>query len=141
VWAAADDSVLVGSYGSGLFRLENGAATPIVLPSTTNYIQSVVADSAGNIWVGTFAEGLYIVDNDGARQISTDLTGGNNVIAQFEDSKGRMWVSGGQTIAVHEAGHWRVFSDDDGMNLYGTCAFAEDTQGRIWAARLCLTDR
>lgn len=134
LWTESDGGVLIGTYGGGLYRLRESAAQRVELPSVARYIQSVLVDRTGMIRVGTFGCGLYCVDASGTQNIPEELTGGHNVIAQFEDSQGRLWVSGGQTIAVYEAGDWRSFDNSDSMNFYGTRAFAEDADGRIWAA-------
>ena len=137
VWPDGDGSVLIGTYGRGLFRLTGERAVPVVLPEIGGgslYVQSVVRDRAERMWVGTYAAGLFLVDGDLLRHIDPQQTGGDNIIAMFEDSRARMWLSGGQAVAVYDAQDApRVFESADGASLYGVCAFAEDDKGRILA--------
>lgn len=136
VWAELDGGLLVGTYGGGLFRLRGESAEPVVLEGIDYgalYIQSVLEDRAGRTWVGTYGLGLIILEGDSVRRIGAHETGGDNIIAMFEDSRGRMWVSGEQGVAVFEMGTPRALNMSNGVALGGVCSFAEDGRGRILA--------
>ncbi len=134
LWPAPDGTILVGTYGRGLFRLGPQGAAPIPLVAAggpVRYIQSVLQDRAGRTWVGTFGDGLFIIDGSGSLAIPPDQTGGGNIIAMFEDSRGRVWVSGGQGVAVIDAGDSRTEGGQPRMALRGVRAFAEDADGSV----------
>lgn len=126
----------VGTYGRGLFRWTNAAATRLVSNGPTNalnYVQSVLQDKAGRLWLGVFENGLWLVENQTARRIPTEQTGGNNVIALFEDSRGRVWISGGgRTISVFDGRDFRRFAPDQSLVRGAVIGFAEDARGGIW---------
>lgn len=135
----ADGSVLVASYGGGLSRLVAGAATPIPLPWESGeslYVQSVLRTRSGAIWAGTFGEGVYIVDESSTRRIPTELTGGGNIIAMFEDSVGRVWVSGGSGVAAFSPEGRVVFGASEAERFHNVSAFAEDAQGGVLVSDL-----
>jgi two-component system sensor kinase FixL len=81
-------------------------------------------------------EGLYVFDEKAVRHIPGEQTGGKDVKALFEDSQGRVWISGGLGISVFSAGMFRVFGPDQGLPAGAVCGFAEDRDGRIWASNL-----
>jgi len=130
VWAA--------TYGHGLFHLGEGGATRVALPGLTNdssYLQTVLADRTGRVWVGTMGDSIRIVAGDTFRRVSSEQAGGNNPIALFEDSRGRTWIGGGGTSVVASDGtnflRFELAGDPATMAVTG---FAEDATGAIWLA-------
>jgi signal transduction histidine kinase len=96
------------------------------------YLQSVLADRAGRVWVGDYGHGLWLVEAGQGRQIPAQQTG-HNVVSLFEDSHGRVWIGGEQGIAIYDAGIFRVPEKDSGAPA-GPVHFAEDAQGIVWTA-------
>jgi ligand-binding sensor domain-containing protein len=132
VWPDAD-SVWVGTYGRGVFRWSDAGVTNV--PQIPNsYVQSVLVDRAGRSWIGTFGESLWLLEKQGARHLSSDQTGGNNVIALFEDSLGRVWISGSEAIAMFDGSGFRGFGTNQGLPLSAVVGFAEDNRGAIWVS-------
>lgn len=137
VWPAPGDGVWIGTYGGGLFRLEGDTISSVTLPQHLvpgRYVQSVLADRKGRIWVGTFGHGLFVREAADWRSIPSDQTGGDNVIALFEDSSGRIWVSGGQTASVLDSDRFRSFGPEEGLPRPGVRCFGEDRAGNVWAS-------
>lgn len=134
VWPEPEGGVLVATYGGGLARLSDGVAQAIPLPREEGeslYLQSVLKDRSGTIWAGTFADGLLLVDESSTRRIPIELTGGNNIIAMFEDSRGRVWVSGGSGIAAFSPDGRTDFAESGSGRFRDVSAFGEDDRGRI----------
>jgi PAS domain S-box-containing protein len=52
----------------------------------------------------------------------------------FEDSRGRVWMAGGQTPAVFEDGTFREFGKAEGITTGGVYYFAEESGGELWLA-------
>jgi signal transduction histidine kinase/ligand-binding sensor domain-containing protein/DNA-binding response OmpR family regulator len=100
----------VSTIGGGLYRLQNGSFDPIIIGKSekhefSNFIQTFVTDSRGNIWLGTAGAGVY-------RFKEAQYKKGNNIVTSFdhfhtqskhalnqdivmaleEDSHGNMWV-------------------------------------------------
>ncbi len=139
VSAGANGELWIGSYGKGLFRLAGDVIAPYALPGgakPTEIIQSVLADRAGRLWVGTFGDGLWMTDQRATQQFPASSTGGKNVIALFEDSRGRIWISGGDAVAVFDGKDFAVYGEDQGLPKSGVCAFIEDQDGTLWMSNL-----
>lgn len=131
-----EGGVLVGTYGRGYFRLAEGVVTHMPLGPGGGYVQSVLVDRRGRTWVGTYGDGLFLVDRSGTRHFAGDATGGANVLALFEDSSGRVWISGGAAIASMSGDTTRVYGEAEGLPRSEVCSFTEDDQGRIWLSNL-----
>jgi len=135
VWPETSGDLLIGTYGGGVFRWGATGVTKIIWPGQgggPGYIQSVLADRAGRVWAGTYYEGLWILDRGSVRRVPAERTGGPDVKALFEDSRGRVWISGGFGVAVHESGEFRTFEPAQGLPAGGARAFAEDARGAVW---------
>lgn len=134
-----DGSLWVGTYGKGLFELSESGARPVTWEGCPNgplYIQSVLSDRSGRTWIGTYKQGFWVSEGSTFRIVDPAFTAGGNVIALFEDSRGRIWLSGGDGVACHDAGIFRVFGPKDGLPLAGVRCFAEDSEGSIWVSNL-----
>lgn len=147
VLPASDGSLWIGTDGKGLNR---------VLPDNTsiqynneqmgpaffagNYIQKLVEDSNGNIWIGTYQNGLFLFTsstgifkklpiNNSSGQSSSDIR------YLYKDSKKRIWAT--SSIGIH------VFSESQKVLAffeYNTKGLAtevcqsliEKKNGEIW---------
>lgn len=129
----------VATYGQGMFRRNDQGVSSVFWPDRPSdlfYIQSVLADRAGRIWAGTFRQGLWVSDGSDFQAVGNHSLAGGNFIALFEDSRQRLWISGGAGVACHEAGTFQEFGADEGLPRSGVRCFAEDPQGRIWMSNL-----
>lgn len=137
VWADERANVWIGTYGGGLYRLSENGIESVTLPGWTGsevYVQSVLGDRLGGVWVGTFGQGFARLDGDAIRWFPAAETGGANGLAAFEDSRGRIWLSGGDGVAMFDNDRLLQFpAAADGSKLNGVHAFAEDVVGGIWA--------
>lgn len=137
VSAAPEGGVWAATYGQGLFHLGDAGVTnagPPGLTLDTPFLQSVLADQAGRLWVGTMGEALQLVAPDGIRSVPAEQVGGHNLIALFEDSLGCIWLSGGQTIARSDGTNFQIFGAADGLPPGAVRCFAEDTAGALWVS-------
>jgi PAS domain S-box-containing protein len=139
VWPAPDGGVWIATFGQGLFRFGEAGITNVPIsgwntkPLTT---QSVLTDRAGRTWVGTYRGGLWILDHGAAQHIPEDQTGGNNVIALFEDSRSGVWTSGGEGVSVFTGDIVRCYGPEQGLPLLGVRCFGEDHNGVVWLSNL-----
>jgi PAS domain S-box-containing protein len=139
VWPAPDAGVWIATFGQGLFRFgEDGITNVPISGWNTKPLsgQSVLTDRAGRTWVGTYRGGLWILDHGAVRHIAENQTGGDNVIALFEDSRSRVWTSGGQGVSVFDAGIARCYGPEQGLPLLGVRCFGEDRNGVVWLSNL-----
>jgi two-component system, LuxR family, sensor kinase FixL len=132
-----DGNLWIATYDKGLFRWDGDAVNPVPLLDSDNratLAQSVLADSAGRVWVGTYGEGLWRIEDGTASRLVDNVVGDGNILALFEDSRGRIWFGGGHKIAKFEAGQFRVYGPKQGLAAGGATCFAEDRSGTIWLA-------
>lgn len=136
VCADRDGGLWVGTYGNGLFRRSDDGFVRAELPDGPRfpaYFQSVLHDRANRTWLGAYKDGLFQVDNNASRHFPATDTGGNNIIAMFEDSAGQIWVSGGgDGIGEFNGQEFRHFGIDQGVGKHAVVCFAEDHDHRIW---------
>src|SRR5262249_40928892 len=95
--------VFGGSYGRGVARL-NGS---VFSPHWTNavYVQSLLTDSRGRIWVGSFGQGVSVYDARGELVRSFQQFSGDNVTALSNDAEGTIWVGGSAAmLAIRDEG-------------------------------------
>jgi len=136
IWSLApgnSSDLWIGTYGSGLFRLdlktdelkrvstlEKKNKSPAV-----NYIKSIQCDSKNKIWIGYWGLGLALLnplsgdcngwlnDADNIYSLSFD-----DVWVIHNDRKGRMWIGtngGGLNLAYWKAG---LFNEAEGGKFY-----------------------
>jgi len=129
----APGTMLVGTWGRGIARLQEGVAgTP---EGFSAYVQCMLVDRQHNRWVGTFSSGLYVVKAGKRRLISAEDSGGTSIYALFQDSKGRIWIGGDRALSVFEDGQFKPWVPTENSNLRAIRYLAEDPKsGNLWAA-------
>jgi len=131
----APGKVLIGTWGQGIVRLENGRASSFLSQRLNVWVQGLLVDRQRNTWVGTHGKGLYLVRGVNRLLISSEESGGDSVWGLFEDSRGRIWIGGERTISVFEGGQFKPYAETGTLNLGRVLYFAEDPKdGTIWAA-------
>lgn len=103
-----------------------------------NLVRTILKDSFGNIWVGTFGGGLYILDSD-MQVIKSFNTGqkfpSNTVNHIIEDSHGHIWAGTGEGMVLfpnHDKFDYQVLGRAQGLANAHIRAIAEDRDGNIW---------
>jgi signal transduction histidine kinase/ligand-binding sensor domain-containing protein len=130
-----DGGMWAATFGRGLFHLSDGVVNSVAFPDQSQgglYLKSVLVDRANRLLVGTTKSGLWLLEKDSASNITGTKTGGHNVHALYEDSRGRVWVSGGSAVAVLDAGGSQEFGPPQGLPVGLVTCFAEDAAGAIW---------
>ncbi len=134
----APGSILVGTYGRGLFRVRDGKVSPFVSERDAAFrfnSQCVLVDRQHRIWLGTFESGLHVFTGSAHQFIPPKESGGSNITALFEDSKGRIWVGGNTEVRVFEVGKTEQGQSNGSPAIPEVQSFAEDTaDGTLWAA-------
>src|SRR6185436_6476274 len=126
--------VLIGTYGKGVARFENNRITPVIENNGTDfrpYVQCLLRDREGKLWLGLFNDGVQIKTDRSYRSVPPSLAGGKNVSALFEDSQGKIWIGGSETISVYTDGQFTPFPGEE--RLKGVRCFAENSSDHsIW---------
>lgn len=127
--------IWAGTYGQGVRRVSELGAMPLAPPALTNglaYVQSILMDRRGRLWIGCLDDGgLWLMDQNILRRFDAD----KNIIALFEDTRNQIWMTGGTGRVMQTDGQVsRSFDASDGLpGDAGTC-FGEDESGAIWLA-------
>ena len=127
VWslASGSDELWIGTYGSGLFRLDLKTNKLEAIPNyekrsksqALKYIKSLCVDDDNNVWIGYWGIGLarfdpsnnyyesWFHEKDNKNSLSFD-----DVWVIHQDKKGRMWIGtdgGGLNLTYRQAGLFR----------------------------------
>jgi len=127
----------VGSnQGLQLFSKKGTELTPLSFSSINGFVNGIPArtffkDAQGAVWIGA-APGLYVVNGNSMKELSTDLFV-NNIT---QDKKGNIWVAlsyGG--IAMYNnsnGGQFIRYTKKEGLPNDNVISLLEDEQGFFW---------
>jgi len=103
--------------------------------------RTLVEDAKGNVWVGTYGQGIYIFDHNGklTQRISKGQGINSNTINQlFADKHSNIWIATNEGLGLHLANAALGKIDNiipPGGNTWLTInAIAEDAGGNIWCS-------
>ena len=131
--AICEDSlhrIWVGHY-SGATCLVNDRPVKTILDGLR--VRALCADSKGNLWIGTWGNGLY---RDDGRTL-TNFTVKSGDLPQdyihdiFEDSKGNLWFGTGAGLVKFDGTTFTTFMQKEFCNSY-VGSIKEDRNGNIW---------
>ncbi|MGD0348516.1 MAG: two-component regulator propeller domain-containing protein [Terracidiphilus sp.] len=136
IYLDRDGSFWIGS--TLLFRMKDGAVTPMRLPGTGgDHVRNVYRDQGGALWVGTDGDGVYRIAEGEATHLTTRAGMSNNFVrAMTQDRDGSMWVAADEGLnhIFLENGRLRIVSYEmrDGLAYFSTRALLEDRHGDLW---------
>ena len=148
MYKSSDHVIWIGTDGHGLTKIVpqlNGSNNFKYYFKNSNkekgfYIQSIVEDANGNMWIGTYKNGLWIINHKTNKSQRIPIKNINNLESNdvrtiFIDSKNRIWVSSDYSINIFSRdqkllGQFEI----DKHGLKGSIAesFLEDDDGNIW---------
>ncbi len=105
-----------------------------------NVILSVSQDAKGNLWIGSFGQGISIFTPDFRLIRNINIFNGfcsNAIHYLYRDSKNNMWVATREGLAVFKSSEdtsYRVFNEKDGLADSYVCAIAEGKSGELWVS-------
>jgi signal transduction histidine kinase/ligand-binding sensor domain-containing protein/DNA-binding response OmpR family regulator len=84
-----------GTDGGGLMRQSRTATMPEQVLTPANVIVTLMKDSKGRLWIGSFQNGLICYENGKTTQYTTENSelGGDDVYGIQEDRQGYIWIS------------------------------------------------
>ncbi|WP_440827328.1 two-component regulator propeller domain-containing protein [Pedobacter sp. 22163] len=103
--------------------------------------RTLVEDSHGNLWVGTYGQGLYIFDHN--RKLIKKIAkgqgiGSNTINYLFRDRSNNIWIATNEGLALQSANREMgnleniVFPESDAWLTVN--AIAQDLNGNIWCS-------
>ena len=106
-----------------------------------NYVQSLLEDQKGNLWIGT---GRGISCYDGQHFVNFSMEDGlvgNEVLSLLEDRAGNLWIGtgrrvlqGGNGVSRYDGEIFTSFTTADGLVDNEVHAILEDREGNLWFA-------
>lgn len=134
LWIGALSGLNIYNYQSNDFRRIdelNGIA-----------IQDIFEDSDGDIWIGTFSDGLFKYEPDTSewtifinKPNDPNSLPYNRITSVFEDSKRRLWITtqGGGFCLFHKKDEtFTTFDTTQGMPNNVVYQIVEDNEGNLW---------
>lgn len=142
----------IGSV-TGLYTLdlETRKSKPfklIEIPQGNVIINSLFLDSAGDLWVGTFGNGLFKISNSPTRPLiqwkhnplEAGTIANDNVLSIFEDNSGTIWVGyiNGIDSLDRKSGNFIHFKHDPenpnslSTDILNSRSITEDKWGNLW---------
>lgn len=100
--------------------------------------RAVCSDAEGNLWVGTFGEGLTVLNRDMEKIAVFDMDNGfysNTINHIFRDRYDCMWVATGEGLLLFDNGvdgSFTIFNEDDGLSDSFIRAVTDDEFGNVW---------
>ncbi len=105
-------------------------------PVTDLSVRTLVFDSNGEIWVGTFGHGLFLVSMQGENKGHWARDNGfisNDVRHLLRDSQGSIWCATSSGLACFSPKQeMKVYDHRHGLLNTSTHALVEDSDGNIW---------
>jgi signal transduction histidine kinase/ligand-binding sensor domain-containing protein/CheY-like chemotaxis protein len=128
-----DDSLWVGTFGGGLYRLADGALTPFGaaegLPS--EFVLSLQEDRDRNLWVGTQG-GLVRLTNGRFSVYNPDAARTTAVHSLLEDDEGSVWAGTVDGMERFSSGRFRRYRMVDGLPSDMVWSVFEGRDGGMW---------
>jgi hypothetical protein len=98
-----------------------------------NYIVSLVVDSEGIVWCGTWGGGLARFNGESWRNFTvSDGLPSNHVFALHEDTDGRLWIGTGNGLARRDGAGFKTYTMADGLYADAVFALATAADGSRW---------
>lgn len=124
----------VGTYGGGLYRLQEDRWEKISHPFTGDYILCFETDSYGGLWIGTARNGAYYYYQDNWTHIGQEQgLAGNNVWDIFIDSNEDIWFCSRYKGVCRKSSDSLIYlGTKQGLPDRQVTVAAEDNTGTIW---------
>jgi len=126
----SSDRIWVGHF-TGLTCIVNDRPVKTILNGIR--VRSLCADSKGNLWIGTWGNGLY--KDDGHTLTNYTVASGHlpqdYVHDIFEDESGNIWLGTGAGLVKYDGQNFTTFMNQSICNSY-VGSIRQDKQGNIW---------
>ena len=134
----------IGTENGGLCRLNTTTNELITFQSSKNdpeslpdnSIHAVYKDRQGRIWIGTYSNGIGVIDRLREKFMEVDIPlENNNVKAIILDTKNRLWVGteGGLILKSSEGvKRYNLTTEKENPQAHPVLAIYEDNQQHIW---------
>jgi hypothetical protein len=121
-----------------VLQVEGGKARALRLPSKNTYadVRVIAEDHEGNIWVGTFDDGLYRIKGDQITRFGkSEGLESERIRAVYPDAEGALWIGtsrGG--LSRLQNGRMDTFTTTNGLADDVILHIEEDRKGFLWCS-------
>lgn len=124
----------VGTYGSGLYKVNEGKWQKVDSPFAGNHILCLRPDNKGGLWIGTANNGAYYYFQDNWVHIDQDQGLSDNNVWDILISKNKeVWLCSRYRGACRKSSDsLRCFNTKDGLPDNQVTVATEDSRGTIW---------
>jgi ligand-binding sensor domain-containing protein/signal transduction histidine kinase len=128
-----DGSIWTGTV-EGLYRLSPGMTRFTRVPGVAGTVRSMREDVNGDLWVGSIADGIYLIRNGMVTRLAATRTHIDNAIfSVFSDSEQNVWIGTRNGMARLSRSPVQVVDFPDNQDSdFGTVSL--DDNGSLWAA-------
>ncbi|MCR5351974.1 MAG: response regulator [Bacteroidales bacterium] len=140
----ADGQILAGSL-NGLYYFDPKQERFVFDESFQGgFVHTLFQDSRGNLWIGTYGNGVFCHDSSGNRLSQVTIASNRGLTADritsfFEDSRHRIWITTeGGGVCYTEPNpnlsnlRFKSLTRADGLPSNVTCAVIEDEDAVLW---------
>ncbi len=154
IWAGSSDGLYKLNESDGEFELEFVPLGESLTERIGVYVEKIIKDRRGALWVGTQESGLFRLRADGKIERFTTVNAlpNNSVVSLLEDRDGQIWAgmrepdTGGLCLLKSEADAngsivERLYTKKDGLPANWIPDLYEVSDGKFWVATtkgLCL---
>jgi signal transduction histidine kinase/ligand-binding sensor domain-containing protein/CheY-like chemotaxis protein len=127
-------TVLAGTDGSGLHSIRpDGSSTRLFQRELGTHVMAIRRDRSGDLWVGTWERGLFLISGSSVTQPVGALAGGVQVVSLFEDLEGNIWA-GSRGSGMHRLRRHAVrnLTVADGLPHPLAWAVTQTPDGTVW---------
>jgi signal transduction histidine kinase/ligand-binding sensor domain-containing protein/AraC-like DNA-binding protein len=148
MYRSAANELWIGTDGSGITRIQTNKDKTTTENQYFNntdikkgfYVQSITEDNLGNIWFGTYKNGLWHYNTKQNKFSPIIISNSENVRASdvrtiYKDSKHRIWVSSNISTAVYNNQKKQIaYFENNTHGAKGLIAesIIEDKNGELW---------
>jgi len=136
IWASLaeiDGKIYAGTWGGGIYILENGVLIDSITPSQIggNRVSACLKSSHGDIWIGTNAGLACGRDKKSIRPTKLKIEGDVITLYELKDGSICVGTSAGAFIIKDNQVKWS-YTAANGYKAREVRCFYEDEEGRLW---------
>jgi PAS domain S-box-containing protein len=128
--------ILAGTHNGSIAEINHGQVVSVRSPApgfSGRYGWSLLKDTSGRLWIGTFGAGLLVLENGVERQVPMPPSFGQTVNCLMQDGRGRVWVGAGGAVGFVDADVVHAMPDAAAALIdNANCMAADPRSGAIW---------